>query len=83
MPYRKNSYIKKKGHRMRRYSRIAKDWWDFTTLDKELLKEASELHNRSFRIYKLLEKINKKRTFRHMWTDWSGSPVAKGSRYYQ
>jgi glucosamine-6-phosphate deaminase len=28
---------------MRRSSRIAKDWWDFTTLDKELLEEASRI----------------------------------------
>ncbi len=28
---------------MRRLSIIAKDWWDFTTLDKELLEEASKL----------------------------------------
>ena len=28
---------------MRSYSRIAKNWWDFTTLDKELLEEASRI----------------------------------------
>jgi hypothetical protein len=28
---------------MRRYSRIAKEWWDFTTLDKKLLEDASRI----------------------------------------